>query len=107
MVRTFFRADNLPVEGAAAKLTDFLPLKEFLAPKTTGTPDNSGPVGNDPADDGGGPLLDDEMVAVKESDDRIGCFFNADDVIRVEVHHLFVHAGQDYHGFTKIMEFSL
>ncbi len=107
MVRTFFRTDDILIESAAAKPTDFLPFQVFLAGMPAGAADNSGPVGNDSADDDGDALFDDKTVSVKKGNDRIRCFFDANDVVRVDVHHLLVHAGQEYHGFTKIMEISL
>lgn len=107
MVGTLFRTDDITVEGAAAKLIDLLPFQVFLAGMPPGATDYPCSVGNDSADNGRCPLFDNEMVAVKEGDDRIWCLLDADDVVGVDVHHLFIHPGQENHGFTKITEISL
>jgi len=105
--RTLFRTDDIAIEGAAAELTCFLPFQIFFSANPAGSSDNPGPVGNDSADNGSNSLRYNEAVTVKQGNDRVGGFFDTDDVVRIDVHHLFVHAGQQYHGFTKNAEISL
>jgi hypothetical protein len=100
MFGAVFRAYYVPVKCAAAKQACFLTLKVFFPVMATGTPDDFGPVCHDPADDNAGSLLDDEVVAIEECNDRVGRLFDADDVVRVDIHLLFVHAGQKYHVVT-------
>ena len=100
MYRTVFGADDVPVERAAAKLAHFLTVTMFLAAKGPGTADNLGAIRHDPADDNAGTLHDDEVVTVEERYDRVGRFFDADDVVGVDVHSLLVHTRQKYHVAT-------
>jgi hypothetical protein len=39
-------------------------------------------------------------VPVEERYNRVRRFFNADDVVRVDIHLLFVHTSQKYHAGT-------
>ena len=98
MNRTVFRADNIPVKCATAKQARFLPFEIFFPALATGAADNFGSVCHDPADDNAGPFLDDEMIAVKQGNNRIGRLLNADDMVGIEEHLLFVHTGEKNHG---------
>jgi hypothetical protein len=107
VVRTFFGADNVPIKCAAAKQACFLSFALLSSAIPTGAPDNSGTICHNPADDSGGTFFYNEVMPVKKCNDRVWCFFNADDVVRVDEHLLPVHTGQKYHKATKIMRISL
>jgi len=100
MYRAVFRTDYIPIECTAVKQACFLSFEIFLPTKSAGTADDLGPIRHDPADDGVGAFLDDEVVPVEECNDRIGRLFDADDVVRVDVHLLLVHTCQKYHVVT-------
>lgn len=96
MYRTVFGTAYIPIECAAAKQACFLSFKIFFPTVSAGPPDDFCPVCHDSADDCAGAFLDDEVVPVEECNDRVGRLFDADDVVGVDVHLLFVHAGQKY-----------
>ena len=97
MYSAVFRADNIPIKCTTAKLTRFLSFKIFFSIRYVGTADYFGPVCHDPADDNSGSFLDNEMIVVKQSDNSIGGLFNADDMVRIKIHLLFVHTGEKNH----------
>ena len=97
MFRAAFWADNVPIKCATAKQTSFLPFEIFFPTVPRGAANDFGSVCHDSVDNGAGPFLDYEMIAVKESDNGIRCFFNADDMVRVKKHLLFIHAGEKNH----------
>lgn len=100
MCRAVFGADYVPVKCATAKLAGLLPIQIFLLTGTAGTPDDFGTVCNNPADNYAGTFHDNEVVPVEESNNRVGRLFDADDMVRIDVHLLFVHTGQKYHVGT-------
>jgi hypothetical protein len=93
MYRAVFRADYIPIKCAAAKQACFLPFEIFFPAMYTGTADYFGSVCHDPADNSTGSFFDDEVISVEECNDRVRRLFDADDVVRVDVHFLLVHAG--------------
>jgi hypothetical protein len=107
MHRAVFWADNIPIKCTAAKQARFLPFGMFSPAKRTGPADNFSPVCNDLADNTTGTLCNDEMVSVEERNNCVRCLFDTDDMIGINVHPLFVHAGQKYHVVTSKMKISL
>lgn len=108
MYRAVFGAYYFPIKCATAKQACFLSFEIFFSTVPARPTDDFGPVCHDSADDNAGTFLDDEVVPVEERNDRVGRLFDADDVVRVDVHLLFVHAGQKNHVVTnKYVDFSI
>ena len=97
MYRTVFRVSSILIECAAAKQACFLTIGMFSSAKPTGALNYFGPVCHNAADDDAGVFLDNEMVSVEKCNNGVWGFLYADNMVRIDVHLLFVHAGQQYH----------
>ena len=74
------------------------PGKIFFRQGRTGAADDPGAIGDNPGDNDLCPFLHDEMMSIEQGDDSIRGLLNTDDMVRVEVHLLFVQAGEKNHG---------
>lgn len=92
------RKDAVFLNRNAMKFTDSLPLQIFLFIRSFAAAHYPGPEGNNPVDDCAGPFLDNIVIPVEKSDDSIWGFLDADYVVRIKIHQLFVHTCQHDHA---------
>lgn len=107
MRRAVFRIKYVPVEGTAEIQAPVSTIPEPFALRCARTANDPGSKGYDPVDNNCGAFPDYEMVPVVQSNHRIGGFFDTDDMVRVEVHNLSVHACHKNHAVTGFIEISL
>lgn len=89
--------DGFFFNGNTLKQMDALSLKIFFPVWSFAAPHDPGSECHYLADDCAGPFFDNITITVEKRDNGVRGFFNADDVVRVKIHQLFIQACQCNH----------